>query len=175
MNKKNLLLILSGVFVLLLLGSCTWQHEVHSTPDIRYYSPITRHAGDTLLIDTLFVTVGEEGYVLDTLQVGDTVCFDLLFNTGYNNMQRIHIKNDTTCSRLCYFFRDQLEELVLPSSRFDDGEFFFEEGVMAIRMQVGYIATAPSKNPKLYFSVESDSKYSPGKRSITTPIIPKRD
>ncbi len=175
MRKNILLCTLCSIAFLFIFGACNMTSESNTTPDIRYASPITRHAADTLMIDTLLVTVGENGYVLDTIEVGDTVCFDLLFNTGLNNMQRIHIKHDTTCSQLYYFFRDQLETLVLPSSNFETGEFLFETGVMAIRMQVGYIATAPDNNPQLQFNLESDSKYSPGRRTITTPIVPKKD
>lgn len=176
MNKTILYGLLVGCAALLLTTSCSFNRgaEIHTTPDIRYYSPITRHAADTLLIDTLLVKIVEDGYLLDTLQVGDTAYFDLVFNTGYNNMQRVQITHDATCSKLHYFYRSQLDSIVLPSSNIDNGELLFEQGVMVFRMQLGYIATAPALNPKLVFTLESDSKYSPGRRTITTPIIPKR-
>ena len=176
MNKKVLFSLLSGIFVLFTLSSCLiGGSEIHSTPEIIYASPITRHSTDSIPADTLLIKVTEDGYVLDTLQVGDTALFDLLFSTGYNNMQRITISHDTACSQIHYYHRNQLDSIFLPSSDYERGEFLLDQGVMAVRMQVGYIATQPKENPKLKIQLESDSQYSPGKRTITTPIIPKKD
>lgn len=168
--KKNFLFSLLGGFLMAItMGACSWENESHTTPTITYQSPILRNSADTLLI-----TVTEDGYVLDTLQVGDTALFDVFFYTGLNNMQSIRIKHDSTHAELHYYFRNQLDSIVLPSSDFERGEFFIEQGTMGLRMQVGYIATAPTPNAKLQFYVESDSKYSPGKRTIITPIVPKK-
>ena len=169
--------ILCCIFVLtaLLFTACKFEDEAHFTPEIRVLSPIIRSHYDTHAHDTLFIYRTEDGLVMDTIFVGDTVFFDVTFNTYANNMQSISIKHDTASVELGYLHREKLDSLFLPESDIDNGEFLLDEGNIRVRLQFYYLALQEDENPKLEFTLTSDSKFSPGMLKFATPIVKPED
>lgn len=174
--KLTKILCCTFVLTALLFTACKFEDEAHFTPEIRVITPIIRSHYDTHEHDTLLVLRrGEEGLGLDTIFVGDTVFFDVTFNTYANNMQSISIKHDTASVELGYMEREKLDSLFLPESDIDNGEFLLDEGIIGVRLQFYYLALQEDENPKLEFTLTSDSKFSPGMLKFATPIVKPED
>ena len=147
--KLTKILCCTFVLTALLFTACKFEDEAHFTPEIRVISPIVRSHYDTHAHDTLFIYRSEDGLVMDTIFVGDTVFFDVTFNTYANNMQSISIKHDTASVELGYMEREKLDSLFLPESDIDNGEFLLDEGIIGVRLQFYYLALQEDENPKL--------------------------
>lgn len=173
--KLTKILCCTFVLTALLFTACKFEDEAHFTPEIRVISPIVRSHYDTHAHDTLFIYRSEDGLVMDTIFVGDTVFFDVTFNTYANNMQSISIKHDTASVELGYMEREKLDSLFLPESDIDNGEFLLDEGIIVVRLQFYYLALQEDENPKLEFTLTSDSKFSPGMLKFATPIVKPED
>ena len=137
--KLTKILCCTFVLTALLFTACKFEDEAHFTPEIRVLSPIIRSHYDTHAHDTLFIYRTEDGLVMDTIFVGDTVFFDVTFNTYANNMQSISIKHDTASVELGYLYREKLDSPFLPESDIDNGEFLLDEGIIGVRLQFYYL------------------------------------
>lgn len=170
--KLTKILCCTFVLTALLFSACKFEDEAHFTQEIRIITPIIRSHYDTHVHDTLLVLLrGEDGFVMDTISIGDTVFFDVAFNTYANDMQTISIKHDTASVELGYLHREKLDSLFLLESDIDHGEFLLGENIIGVRLQFYYLALKEDEDPKLEFTLTSDSKFSPGKLKLTTPIV----
>ncbi len=137
--------------------------------DSQYTPQITTSLFMCNTTDTLYVRPDTDGYRLDTITIGDTVRFAVAFNAVGNNLLTARITWDSNYSDLNIGKLDSIENVLLPTSDPNAGVFKLPTGYQAIVLPVEFIAIKTG-TPKLIFTAESDSKYSPAEIKLTTPI-----
>jgi len=154
--KKQFFLFLFMAAVL--LTGCDFDGESNYTPAIQFIAfPCTQN-GDTLNIKT----TSESGvYLLDSIQVGDTVFFQLGLNAYTNNLVSFHLINSI----------DSAGDLLFPpvasldsifsntNSDYEQGKFVFQSGYSAIYFPFRFAAKSASKDEILQFSLVSDAQF----------------
>ncbi len=139
------------------------------TVDSQYTPHITTSFFIRNTTDTIYVRQDADGYRLDTVTVGDTVRFAVGFNALGNNLLTARVSWDTIYTDLTIGALDSITSVLLPTSDPDAGVFNLPTGYQAIVLPIELIALKAGL-PKLTFTAESDSKYSPAEVKLTTPI-----
>ncbi len=139
------------------------------TSDSQYTPHITTSLFICNTTDTLYVHPDADAYRLDTVSVGDTVRFAVSFNALGNNLLTARISWDTIYTDLTIGALDSVTSVLLPTSDPDAGVFNLPKGYQAIVLPMEFIALKAG-SPKLTFTAESDSKYSPAEVNMKTPI-----
>jgi hypothetical protein len=154
---KKYFLPLLFIAVTLLTG-CNLNNNSSYTPAIQFLAfPCTQN-GDTLKINT----TAESGlYLLDTIQVGDTVFFQLGLNAFTNNLVSFHLINSI----------DSVGEILFPpvasldsifshtDSDYEQGRFVFQSGYSALYFPFHFAAKSTSKDEILQFTLISDAQF----------------
>ncbi|MGM9831169.1 MAG: hypothetical protein ACI3Z5_04025 [Paludibacteraceae bacterium] len=159
--KKAVYLFSIFFFANCMTGCLDWAQS-HYTPQVGC-SQFIKNTTDTLGIDI----DSETGYTkLDTIAVGDEVKFIVTFNALSNNLLGAQINTDTTLLSMTYGPLDDIASAMLPESDPANGQFFFADGYMGVRIPVTFVAKKAGSY-KLEFIATSDSKYSPATYRIT--------
>ncbi len=155
------------VFSVMLLSvcvSCDIDSESHYTPLIQVHSMVSGS-------DTLRVSLSSDGYLLDTIAVGDTVLFTVSFYSYTNLLTGFSIERDEDRADIEYLLTAQVDSLLrAASSDYDRGLFYVPTGYTYVGLQFNYIPKASGSNVTLLLTVDSDSNYSHNELSIRTPI-----
>jgi len=171
---KRLFIPLALVMVLV-LPSCL-KNKAEYTPYISFSHFILNpvYHGDTLVWaeDTLNVTINEDDqFVLDTVEVGDTIVFAVGYGSYANDLQAARILvSDSTGMRYSVLLNEAIRS-VLVSEQVDGSGVNLE-------LQSGYNYLAfpagckilKSGTHRVEFKVESDSKYSPNSYIFLQPV-----
>jgi len=155
----------------LIFSSCDLNNESNNTPDIYFYSdPIVNGT------KTLSKYLADYGILkLDTIQVGDTVSFQMYFYAYSNNITSINITQSTDSLTQLVFPKDSV--YFLPTSDFEKGKLLATGTYSDLIIPFKYIAKKAALNAYLTFSVVSDAKFKDlsGENSRTvilkTPIV----
>ncbi len=159
--KKAIYLFSIFFFATCMTGCLDWAQS-HYTPQVGC-SQFIKNTTDTLGIDI----DSETGYTkLATIAVGDEVKFIVTFNALSNNLLRAEINTDTSLLSMTYGPLDDIASAMLPESDPANGQFFFADGYMGVRIPVTFVAKKAGSY-KLEFIATSDSKYSPATYRIT--------
>ncbi|MBR1808403.1 MAG: hypothetical protein IJ776_03345 [Paludibacteraceae bacterium] len=166
--KKNILPLL---FVsLIVLQSCL-NSKYETTPAVMVDPVILVNDTDTV---TYLYNNDLSQYCTDTLLVGDTVMFTIIYDALGNNLTKAQIKYQPEYAYFSAVLSSQLEDVVTQTE--SDGGFVLDvaTGYRAIVFQFKYVPLKAGL-AKLEFRVESDSQYSPVEASILTPIALKSE
>ena len=164
--KKNILPLL---FVsLIALQSCL-NSKYETTPAVMMDPIILVNDTDTV---TYAFNDDLNQYSTDTLFVGDTVMFAIVYDALGNNLTKAQIRYQPEYADFSAVLSSQLEDVVTRTE--SDGSFVLDvaTGYRAIIFQFKYIPLKAGL-AKLEFRVESDSQYSPVEASVLTPIATK--
>lgn len=170
--KIRILALIS--FITLAFTSCDLTSESNTNPTVDFVKkPFVLHG------DTLNMRYTDEGVLLDTIQVGDTVFFPILINGYYNLLQNFSITlADTSSSKLIYPPTSALDTIFSTSlSDFSKGKFTFKTNSNSLYFPFRYVAKKASTSTYISFYIQSDAKGEYNQSSITlkTPIIAKVD
>ncbi len=119
--------------------------------------------------DTLQVFEDENGFRLDTIQVGDTVRFTIEYNAVVNEIISASAKWDSTYADFYITNLDKIRDIMLESSDSANCVINMPLGYQAIALPYTYVAKKAG-TPKLTFRAESTSKYSYMEIYLKTPI-----
>ncbi|HOV83328.1 MAG TPA: hypothetical protein PLE52_00730 [Paludibacteraceae bacterium] len=155
--KKQLFILLGCLSIL--LSSCLKEEDTNSTPTISFLSyPLTNNN------DSLKIRIINGSYVLDTIEVGDTVFFELGFNSYYNNLTSFYLQQSI----------DSVGKILLPPvenlntifssslSDYEKGKFIFLSNLSAIYFPFEYVALKRSDEATLNFTLSSDADFKDG-------------
>ncbi len=159
MFKKSIIFILFVVS----LTSCLDNTQSHYTPTITTSFFIRNNT------DTIAVKSSDEGYVLDSISIGDTISFLAVYDALGNNL--LTARADWDSAYVSLFIRDLSNIRNIMTSASDSA-------ACIIALPIGYQAVAIPYTliakkvgaPKVTFRAESDSKFSPYEIKLTTPI-----
>ena len=159
--KKAIYLFSIFFFATCMTGCLDWAQS-HYTPQVGC-SQFIKNTTDTLGISIDSETGSPK---LDTIAVGDEVKFVVAFNAFANNLLGAKINTDTTILSMTCGPLDDIASAMLPESDPANGQFFFADGYMGVRIPVTFVAKKAGSY-KLEFIATSDSKYSPATSRIT--------
>jgi hypothetical protein len=174
--KIKLLFIIAVVSVY--FTSCSLEGGSNYTPQIVLVRTPLLQNGDSL---SFYYT--DEGGVfrLDTMEVGDTVRFQLYMEGFSNNLLAFYIKDITEgAAKIILPEITSMDSIFLPTSDYNDGKFLMDGKSTSLFFPLRYVALKPSGIAKIQFTVVSDANFKDlwgsNTASITfkTPIIPKK-
>jgi len=177
---KTRIFILLGL-ITIIFSSCNISSSNNNTPEILFVSKPFVINSDTL---NRYYT-GESGvYLLDTIHVGDTIIFRMLFNGFSNNLSTLKIlQSDTSSTKIIFPSSYSLDSIFsAASSDFSNGNFLFKNKITSLYFPFKYIAKKANNDAKVTFYISSDANFSDmssmGNNSVSfvlkTPIkIPK--
>ena len=153
-------------FIILLLVCCVFSAcdltgSSNNTPQISFVKYIQLNTKDSLIAKY----TDEAGvYLLDTINVGDTVTFRILLNGFSNNLTSYYItRSDTVSSKLILPGKNSLDSVFnSSSSKYATGKFIFKSSILNLYFPFKYIATKETTDARISFSLSSDASFDGG-------------
>lgn len=175
MNKLLLTLI---ALVTVIFSSCNLESESNFTPTIRFTKPpVVINKADTINIK--LINPGDKPYTvlcLDTISVGDTVSFGVLFNGFVNNITSFSMTQSAdSISRILLPRKSSLDSVFTTSSNYSQGVFNLSKKTVSVYMPFRYVARKASLTSGIKFNVVSDANFSANYFTVEliTPIKEK--
>ena len=155
---KAQLFILLGLFAIA-FSSCDMNGSSNSTPEILFVSSPVVNKSDTL---NRYATDDASVMRLDTIQVGDTVTFRMLFWGFSNNLSTCNIiPSDTSATKILLPPTNSLDSMFLASSsNYSKGNFVFKSHIQSLYFPFRYVAKKVSNDAKITFYLSSDADFS---------------
>lgn len=177
-NIMKLFFVAIALFFVFGMSSCNLTGESNHTPDIYFLrNPIRNHT-DTL---KRYYTDKPGVFLMDTIQVGDTVQFYMYLEGYTNHLTSLRIQSSPdSVAHFIWGDRAVLDAIFLPSSQFDKGIFLMDGTHTALFFPFKLVALKPSAGAKIGFLVTSDALFKDVMGSnangfeLITPIQPKR-
>lgn len=152
--------ILIVLVVGLFLSSCSLDGESNYTPNMSLLADPKNQKGDSLKI---YLTATADQYLMDTIQVGDTVSFALLVNAFTNNVTALYLTQSAdSVTRIITANKQSMDSVFLETSDYKTGKYFCKSGIPAFVFPFKYIARVASKTAEIGFTVTSDAKFETG-------------
>jgi len=155
---KTRLFILLGL-IAIAFSSCDMSGSSNSTPEILFVTSPFVNKSDTL---NRYLT-DEAGVIrLDTIQVGDTVTFRMLFWGYSNNLATCNIvSSDTSSTKILLPSPSSLDSMFIAStSNYSKGSFVFKNHIQSLYFPFRYVAKKASNDAKITFYLSSDANFS---------------
>lgn len=152
--------------VALILSSCL-NGSADYTPEFRF-SYFTTQTGDTLAVR---YDEAQELNYLDTIHLGDTVNFTVLFDAYGNTLTAAKYAWDSDMAKLEVTFDSTLVKLLATGSDTAKGNLLFSEAqdLRAVVLPMHYVPLKQGST-NMRFQIESNSKFSPNNLSLTFPV-----
>ncbi|MDD4490508.1 MAG: hypothetical protein PHD30_08430 [Paludibacter sp.] len=161
-----LLLILPLIFI-----SCDFSGESNYTPNISIPVSPLKNNQDSL---NIFWTNESGVFLMDTIQVGDTVRFVLRLDSYANRLTAFSVKHTPVkATAVLYPPVNQNDSIFNPDSDFEKGDFYLYPNYSILFFPFNLVAVEPSEEAKLEFKVVSDAQFDSGFSSNSTSIILK--
>jgi len=135
-----------------------------------YLNPVYRNDSIISAQDTLTMQLGKDGtYVIDTIQQGDVVVYQVLFGSYANDLIAARVNYDTTQLDMYAKLNQAIQAILLPKSDIRTIQLYLNPGFNGLSFPVGY---TPLKSGVFDFSmtVESDSQFSPRSYNFRQPV-----
>ena len=154
---KTRLFILLGL-IALAVTSCNISGSSNTTPEIYFVTNPFVNKTDTL---NRYRTDDPAVFLMDTIQVGDTVTFRLLLYGYANNLSTYNvILSDTTSTKLLLPTTNSLDSVFLASaSNYSIGKFIFKNKITSLYFPFRYVAKKVSTDAKISFILISDANF----------------
>ncbi len=165
--KKYLLLF--ALATGLMLQSCDLDGGANYTPSIELGNYIVNQYGDSLKLRT---TTEVNTYLLDTINIGDTLNFSVILNAYANNVVAISLKQSAdSLTRIQLPPVDSLNKVFNAESDYKKGIFALKTNASFVHLPFKYIARAKGNEPKLTITVKSDAMFDNFSGSNTSEVI----
>ena len=141
------------------MASCDVNGSSNSTPDILFVTIPIVNKTDTL---NGYSTDDASVKRLDTIQVGDTVTFRILFWGFSNNLSICDIiQSDTSAAKFLFPADISLDSVFISSaSDYANGKFVFKNKVQSLYFPFKYVAKKASTDARISFFLSSDADFS---------------
>lgn len=157
------------------LSSCKWQSVDNRTPEMAVTNFRCHHPG-VAKVDTLYGRSTKDGFVMDTITVGDTVsCFAIL-NSFNNNLVSYRAKWDTAAYSVRIVTDSIKVSLDEAGSYPDQGSLVFKPGYCIAVVPFIYVARKAGSHT-FEMTVASDCGISDMSLNFTQPVaaLPEED
>lgn len=150
--------------LMLAAASCDLNTKSHHTPLVQVHSMISG-------TDTLSVSSTVDGYVMDTVRVGDTVQFKVSFYSYENQLTAFSVECDEEKTAVEWDMTAEVDSLLRAgASDFEHGLFRVPAGYCYIGFRFRYIPTEAADDLSILFTVDSDSNYPHSDLTLRTPV-----
>ncbi|MDR2841549.1 MAG: hypothetical protein LBV75_09900 [Paludibacter sp.] len=113
--------------------------------------------------DSLSIYYTDNGLVMDTIHIGDTVQFLVAMTAYTNNLTAFYLKQSAdSVSRVILPRKTSLDSIFNSQSNYQVGIFKIDKGIAQLYFPFQYIATKKSNEAKIEMAVESDAKFDNG-------------
>jgi hypothetical protein len=174
--KTRFFIILS--FLSIVFTACNLTNESNYTPYMSFYKSPIVNGTDTLGI---YYTDESNVYRLDTITVGDTVSFQMYYNSYSNNLLSVYLTQSAdSVSRIILPRKTVLDSIFLSTSDYSKGKFLMGGTSSSLYFPFKYVAEKASLEAGLTLSVVSDANFkdASGSNSVSivlkTPIVAKK-
>jgi hypothetical protein len=172
MKTNHFLLLL--VFISITFSSCEFEEgSSNYTPEILPYAIIDQN-NDSL---GLYYTDESGVYLMDTISIGDTITFKMIFSGVTNNLTSLYLyQSSDSSAKVILPDKNELDSIFLSTSEYDKGKFYMDGTKTLLYLPLHYIPMKKSNEAKISFTLVSDadfSNYSLGFGSNTTSIAIK--
>ncbi|MFZ4724154.1 MAG: hypothetical protein ACOYMD_01765 [Paludibacter sp.] len=161
------------IMISLIFSACNLNPESNYRPEIRFVQNPIANKTDTL---NIYYTDNSGVFRLDTIQVGDTISFNI-YVTGYSNhLKAFYITESTdSVSKIILPSTSSMDSIFLASSNYKEGKFLMKGTSTALYFPFQYIARKVSNEAKITFNVVSDANFEYNQNSfvLKTPIVAK--
>lgn len=167
---KTKLLIIFGL-IIMAFSSCDLNSESNYKPTIQYYTPAL--SGKTPL--GLYLTDAADVVRMDTIHVGDTVSFYMVFDSYANNLVTLSIAQSAdSVTKLILPPVSQLDSVFGPTSNYNSGTFNLRTKSSSLFFPIKYVALKATNDAKIKFTIVSDAtvEYNLTTLTFKTPIKP---
>jgi hypothetical protein len=155
--------------VALCLVSCSENDEPQYTPQISVSHLIVWHEDAEQAHDTLKVYSTNDGYVTDTISVGDTVRFAVACDALTNQLKSLETQTDANVLAFTIFLTSQHNQALEATSDAEKGLLYFKPGYRYAAFEMQYVAQK-SGSANVSFTVSTTSKFSPATLSFRQPV-----
>jgi hypothetical protein len=168
--KTRIILLLFGLMSIA-FSSCNMTSSSADTPQIIVAIPSSNR------VDTLntYITDVSGVYRMDTINVGDTVTFRIIFYGYSNNLLSCNvIQSDTSSTKIILPNENSLDSIFSStSSNYATGKFIVKDKVTSIYLPFKYIAKKASKDAQISFYVSSDATFNDAQGTNTASFVLK--
>lgn len=169
--KTQLFILLA--LIAIAFSSCDINGSQNNSPEIIFVTrPFTNKS------DTLNSYLADDGvYHMDTIHVGDTVTFRMLFYGFTNNLTTCNIiQSDTSSTKIIFPSVNSLDSIFLSSaSNYSEGKFTFKNKISSLYFPFKYVARKASTTAKISFYISSDANFtstnSLGSNSVNSSLV----
>jgi len=164
---KTQLFLLLGL-ITIVFSSCNVTGSSANTPQIIIAIPSSNR------VDSLntYLTDASGVYRMDTINVGDTVTFRMVFYGYSNNILSCNvIQSDTSSTKIILPTVSSLDSIF--SSNYSAGKFIAKSKISSIYLPFRYIAKKVSKDAQLSVSVSSDATFTDAQGSNSSSFVLK--
>ena len=164
--KTRILSIIAATIVL--LGSCDLSGDSNYTPNIQFIHHPTNQHGDSL---NSYYTDKGGVYLMDTIEVGDTVMFYLYLEAYANQLTAFYINQSSdSVSRILLPSSASMDTIFTKNSDYKTGKFLMDGTRNSLQFPFWYVATKPGKEARLEFIVVSNASFDNGFASNVNQI-----
>lgn len=162
----SLLLVVAIAF-----SACDLSNDSNYTPGIFFLqNPVNNHQ-DTL---KSFYTDVPGTFLMDTVQVGDTVLFYLYLEAYSNKLTAFYLKHSPdSVTKVILPNINTMDSIFTENSEYDKGKFYMNNIPSSLFFPFRYVALRRSSEAKLEFMVVSDAVFESGFGSNTNSLTLK--
>jgi hypothetical protein len=171
--KKHLITLL--VLSALIFASCDFSGESNYTPNIYFVHNPIRNNQDTL---NAYFNTEAESFVMDTIQVGDTIRFLLYFEAYANKLVAFNLtKYPASAAQIILPPVSSMDSLFKSTSNYENGNFLMDPLYSSLVFPFSYVADAASIEARIDIAIMSDAIFEGGFGSnvnsirLRTPIV----
>jgi len=159
------------VLVIVTFTACDLSNESNYTPGIFFLQNPVKNNQDTL---RSFYTDVPGTFVMDTVQVGDTVKFLIYLDAYANNLQNFYLNHaPDSAAKIILPEASSMDTIFKDNSDYAKGKFYFRDSHSFLFFPFRYVALKPNLDAKLEFLVVSDAVFDNGFGSNSSKIILK--
>lgn len=151
------------------LASCSKVDEPQYSPQISVSHLIVWHENAELPHDTLKVFSTSDGYVTDSISVGDTVRFAVACDAITNQLTAFETTIDANVLAFTLFLTTQHMQALEATSDAEKGLLYFKPGYRYAAFEMQYVAQK-SGSANVSFKVSTTSEFSPSTLSFRQPV-----
>jgi hypothetical protein len=168
MKTHILFLLLLAMFT---FSACDLSNESNYTPGIFFLQNPLKNDLDTL---KSYYTDVPGTFLMDTIQVGDTVRFFLYLDAYSNILQTFYLKHSPdSVAEIILPDMSSMDSIFIESSDYSKGNFYTNGIPSTLFFPFRYVALISSTDARLEFTVISDAVFDNGFGSNTNSIILK--
>lgn len=167
--KTRILILL--VLVIATFTACDLSNESNYSPGIFFLQNPVKNNQDTL---RSFYTDVPGTFVMDTIQVGDTVKFLMYLDAYANKLQNFYLNHaPDSVAKIILPEASSMDTIFKDNSDYAKGKFYFRDTHSFLFFPFRYVAIKPNLDAKLEFLVVSDAVFDDGFGSNSSKIILK--